>query len=253
MDDDIFQKLKAEFIDDARDRVGDMMERLELVEKGRLAPGAALLALRREAHSLKGMGASFGYLLISMIGHRLEDYLATADLGQEQVRQDLRRHLDTVEMELSRPNQCSHEQMQAILRDLPMPRGQLPANVPQTKVEVMLVTASRTVAKMAADELRACGYRVIHAHSPLEALTLCVRARPDLVLTSAVLEDMSGVDLLRALAVMGPTRDLPAAIVTSYGPGHAELRGVPEGATILRLGPQFRDQLGEYLATLDLG
>src|SRR3546814_9870935 len=81
---------------------------------------------------------------------------------------------------------------------------------------------------MLARELANCGYRAQLASDPFEALRLAVSEKPDIVLTSAVLDGMPGIDLLRSLRAIRATSRLPVAVVTSFDAGHPELAGLPQ-------------------------
>ena len=88
-------------------------------------------------------------------------------------------------------------------------------------------------------EPRNCGYRVTSAYSFFEALELTVRTRPDLVISSAILDNLSGVDLACSIGAIAPTRGIPFALLTSFDAGHDAIRGLPEHAAILRKGESF--------------
>ena len=65
--DEIFLSLTGEFLDESRDRLGQMEECLNDLYTGNIAPAEALKTLRREAHTLKGLGNAFGFSLISVL------------------------------------------------------------------------------------------------------------------------------------------------------------------------------------------
>jgi CheY-like chemotaxis protein len=53
------------------------------------------------------------------------------------------------------------------------------------------------------------GYSVAAASRPFEALELAIRTRPDMTISSGVLDEMSGVDLAATLAVIQATEAIP--------------------------------------------
>ncbi len=101
-------------------------------------------------------------------------------------------------------------------------------------------------------ELRNCGYRVTSAYSFFEALELTVRTRPDLVISSAILDNLSGVDLACSIGAIAPTRDIPFALLTSFDAGHDAIRGLPEHAAILRKGESFGEDLANTLERFEI-
>ena len=71
--DPVIAQLRQEFLIDAAERIDVIHETLESTKD---SGECALLAIRREAHKLKGMGGSFDFPVISLIARRLEDYMA---------------------------------------------------------------------------------------------------------------------------------------------------------------------------------
>ena len=119
-------------------------------------------------------------------------------------------------------------------------------------VEVLLVSPSKTLSQVAMYTLRACGYRVTTARSAWEAIEIAVRAQPDLIITSAVMAGVSGVDLVRALASMTATEGVPVAVLTSFSKDHQELQKLPDGAPVIRLGDNFDDDLADIITQYGL-
>ncbi len=68
-----------------------------------------------------------------------------------------------------------------------------------------------------------------------------------MVLASAELDDISGIDLGCALSAMPRTKDIPFGLLTSYERGHKKLADLPETAAILAKGSGFSDDLADAL------
>ena len=98
---------------------------------------------------------------------------------------------------------------------------------------------SRVVRRMVETELAECGYRVNFAKTPWEAFELAVCTLPDIIITSVVMDHISGAELARALGEVGAVRNTQFAVLTSFEPGHAELRGIPQQVEIIGLGSSF--------------
>src|SRR3954452_9320795 len=92
----IMANLRIDFVERSKERLLAMQEDAAALAtadpKGR---DAAVLALLREAHSLKGTGGSFGFAAITVIAHRLEDYLANG--GEHAIPGGVHRFLDTMQ------------------------------------------------------------------------------------------------------------------------------------------------------------
>ena len=133
------------------------------------------------------------------------------------------------------------------VRSLPARRAADVDDVIHQNIEVLVVEPQKSSARIFERELRNCGYRVSSAYSFFEALELTVRTRPDLVISSAILDNLSGVDLARSISAIGPTRGIPFALLTSFEAGHEAIRGLPEQAAILRKGEGFGEDLANAL------
>jgi len=94
-------------------------------------------------------------------------------------------------------------------------------------------------------ELRNCGYRVSVSTSPFDALELAARTRPDLVIAAAVLDELTGAALARALRAISVTRNIPFILLTGFTVDHASAKELPAEAAVVRRDEGF----GEDLAT----
>jgi CheY-like chemotaxis protein len=119
-------------------------------------------------------------------------------------------------------------------------------------VAVLLVTSSRVVGRLVEREMSSLGYRVTGAPSPFVAFELAVRLKPALMLVSATLDGLDGVDLARALGAMTATRDVPVLVLTSFAAGDARLRDLPASARIVQTGSAFTEQLADALVAFKL-
>jgi two-component system cell cycle sensor histidine kinase/response regulator CckA len=81
---------------------------------------------------------------------------------------------------------------------------------------ILVVEDNDAVRIMLCRILRALGYKVVEAHHPLEALTLCRKAeRPiDLLVSDVVMPDMSGIELANELRRLQP--DLRVLLMSGY-------------------------------------
>ncbi len=138
------------------------------------------------------------------------------------------------------------------VRSLPARLAADVEDVVHQNIEVLVVEPQKSSARIFERELRNCGYRVSSAHSFFEALELTVRTRPDLVISSAILDDLSGVDLACSISAIAPIRAIPFALLTSFEPGHEAIRGLPEQAAILRKGESFGEDLADALERFEI-
>src|SRR5258708_144477 len=81
---------------------------------------------------------------------------------------------------------------------------------------------------------------------------LGVYGQPDMLICSAVLDELSGIDLACALSAMPVTAKIPLALLTSFEWGHPSLEQLPSRVAILRVGTHFGDDLAEALSRFSI-
>ncbi|MGE5203861.1 MAG: response regulator, partial [Acidobacteriota bacterium] len=212
-EDDIDRELEREFLDEAHDTVMNLTLVLHAVRGGQTPAIEALSRIRREVSTLRLRGRSVRIPGLSVIANRLEDYVFEVETLAPQHLDSLQTFLD----QIGRVLDGSQTDTADIVRALPVNPTFDPSEITIQNVEIILVEPQRTTARIVARELKACGYRVTVANGPFEALELVMRIRPDLVVASATLGELSGIDLGCALASMPKTRHIPFALLTSFG------------------------------------
>jgi CheY-like chemotaxis protein/HPt (histidine-containing phosphotransfer) domain-containing protein len=249
----IVDQLRDEFLADAQDRLNQMQEAIELAFSAGNADGNTLVALRRQGHNLKGMGGSFGFPSISVVAHRMEDYLSDLQQLSEQQLQDAQKFVDALIHIVRSGLNADGPALTAVLRALPVKGGFDVKDVVQTDVEILLVASSTVVRLLVERELRACVYRVVATKTPFEAFELAYRMKPDLILTSVVMDGLNGTDLVRALGAMEQTRTMPVALLTSLNVNHTDLKSLPSDVPLIRLGASFPEDFARVVVRYQLG
>lgn len=251
--DELEDRLRIEFVDDARDRLQVLYAAIDQLSKGVRTPAEVIGIVRLEAHNLKGMGTSFGYPTASLIAHRLEDYLAgVTSLSEGQIA-DVQVFLDRIAEVVDRAEQPALAETNRIIRALPVRYQFEITDVEIRNVEVMLVTPSKVVAKKVAGEMAACGFRPVTVSDPIESISLAVRVPPDLLIASLVMDGLSGLDLIRGLHAMSVTRHVPMALLTSLSLDNPALKEIPDGVAVIRVGEHFGDDFATAVARFNLG
>lgn len=244
--------LRQEFIDMAADRLADLDEVIEAAKDGSADGPGSIRLIRRTAHNLKGMGGSFGFPVITSVAHRLENYLTDLDdLNADHLR-NVQVYVDVMTDIITTRRALSDDQIQDIVRKLPPKPGFDVSDVVVSEVEVMLAMPGAAASHYVTQQLQECGYRVVRVSSPFEVLEQVVRTQPDLLLVSAVMDGLSGMDLASAIHAMVATRDLKVALLTSLDLDDPHLLELPEGVPVIRKGPEFGDDLAEALTILGI-
>lgn len=232
--------LLTDFLDTTREGVSGLDKALR--------PGADLQPYRRFAFETKGAAHNFGQPLLALVSQRMEDYLSAIDTAGERAVEDLRRFLDTLDDCLAgRLNGDADPGL--VVRQLPARPAMFDIGaVEKRDVEVMLVMLHGAQTHYVEREMQECGYRVTIVTSTIAALEQAVRARPDIVVISAVMPGLSGIDLTVALTAMPDTRNIPVALITSLEPDDEQLGFVPDRVPIIRKGRDFGDDLARALS-----
>ena len=92
------------------------------------------------------------------------------------------------------------------------PRAILP-----DRVKVLIADDDRLVRTMVADLLGELGHAVVAAESGPDAVALCARERPDVVILDFLMPRLSGLDALRAMREAGS--EAPAVLLTAISDG----------------------------------
>jgi CheY-like chemotaxis protein len=250
--DEIVLRLRGEFITDAEDRLTRMADHLSALSEGAEGGADALRQIRQEAHNLKGMGGTYGFPLITVVSHCLEDYLSGLDGLIDDDVAPVHRFLDVMHDILAGGYNDSDDHGSKLVRDLPVRTSADFEVIDPIPVEVLLVTPTNAVSRHIEAELRACGYRVIQVRSSFEAIEFAVRTRPDLIIVSGLLDELNGADVTRVLAVIEKTREIPVALVTSFARDHPELAGLASRTAIVRKDAHLSDDLAVAITGLGL-
>lgn len=251
--DDLEDRLRVEFTDDARDRLEVMNRSLTGAIDGNRDHSEVIGLLRLEAHNFKGMGTSFGYPTISLVAHRMEDYLYGLKRLEPRELVDAQIFLDRIAELVDRVDQPQLAETNKIIRALPVRYQFEVTDVDVRDVEIMLVTPSKVVARKVGQELAACGFRMLMVSDPIESIGLAVRVPPDMLIASLVMDGVSGLDLIRGLRSMSVTRHVPMALLTSMSLDNPALSEIPEGVSIIRVGEHFGEDFANVITRLNLG
>lgn len=237
---EMIEYMRQDFLDSTRDKLHGIEQKL--------SEESDLDALRYAIFEIKGQARNFGMSLLGTIALRLEDYLNAIDEVSDWSEPAIRAFLDVMTSVIS-GGIAEDEDPSLIVRGLPArPRVLGVDDNDILDVDVMLVMEHSAQTTFVERELQACGYRTNIISSPFEAFEQVVRVRPDMVIVSAVLPDLSGIDLATALSTMPETRNTPVAILTSLGEDTAPLALLPKSVPVIHRGDSFGDDLARAMS-----
>jgi CheY-like chemotaxis protein/HPt (histidine-containing phosphotransfer) domain-containing protein len=249
--DTVLAGVRQSFLEDTADRLDAIEGILDQYRRGAAKGPEPIANLRREAHTLKGAGTSFGFPAITVIAHRLENYLQDLTKLADRAIGDIQQHIDAAQEIVSTGQNPGEKEIALILRSLPQAQAFNPKRVELGSIEALIVTPSRLVGHLLTRQLARLGIRSVTTQSSLEGLALALRTRPDLVITSVTMAELGGIDLARAFAAMGATRSIPVAILTSFSDRDiAGQGGLPGSASVLHIGQGLERDLRQFLKQL---
>jgi len=247
---DLVAELRTEAIDTVEDRLQNLQEAIREFREETIKGDHALAAVRLEAHSLKSVAASFGMKALKVLCHRFEDYFFNVSQLKEENCKDilffadrmsecLEAFVDNIEIDVS-----------DLMRKLPNKGGFDVGDVMVSEIEVMLVMEPGIATKIVTRELLECGYRMINVASTMDAIQLIPSMKPDAVIVSRIMPELSGVDLACALKAMPTTRDIPVALIATSE--KEKFKNLPESVPVLRKGANFADDVADVFVKLGI-
>lgn len=240
----MLERLSAEFRDSCRESMDECDLILERLSKSGPTDTATLIELQRRIHNVKGQGGSFGFPAITLIVHKLEDYLEAADKPAGHVR-DIQVFLDAIRAIVESGANPPEGDYPALLRTLPRARSGFTAVQRSRDVHVLLAMPKDVQRRIVRQELASCGFDVTCADTGVSAIGLVLSTRPDAVFASLVLPDMTGADLARALAAIGTARKCPFGLLTTKSADDPQFAGLP--AWVIVKNDRFMEALTERL------
>jgi CheY-like chemotaxis protein len=105
------------------------------------------------------------------------------------------------------------------------------------RYRIMLVEPNQELRRILRDYLSRCDFEVIEANDAAEALQVCRRERPDLILCDSVLPGADGPSFARAVRAEPDVRNLPLILLASASSPEDRLAYIESGADDYLLKP----------------
>lgn len=235
----------AQMAHEIRQEVADFAHSFELIVsnlKGGSQDLEGFERLKRDLNNLHLLCGGIDDRLIDLLMHRFHNYVGY-------VSEPTKNQLDDfgVFVDMMAGLTSGEIDMQAdpaeFVRSLPVHRPADLDDIAHLHIEVLVIDSQKTGARYVARELQNCGFRVVTSTRSSEAIHLAVTTRPDLIITSALIDEIGGVELVKMLAVPTSTSGIPIALLTSFSQSDERLKGLPENVTLLRKGTGFSDDL----------
>ncbi|NVJ98429.1 MAG: Hpt domain-containing protein [Alphaproteobacteria bacterium] len=249
-DNDLIEELRTEAIDTVEDRLHNLTQAVADFQAGIINGNDALAAIRLEAHSLKSVAASFEMKALKVMCHRFEDYFFNMKELTEGACKDILFYADRMSECLDAFVNHREIDVSQMMRKLPNKGGFEVGDITVTDIEVMLVMEPGIATKIVTRELLECGYRMINVASTLDAIQLIPSMKPDAVIVSRVMPELTGIDLACALRAMPTTRDIPVALIATDQ--KEKYKDLPSDVPVLRKGSNFADDVADVFVELGI-
>ena len=240
------QALRQEFLEDSAEDLKNLISFLNEAMAGGRPMEVALRDARRVAVNLVGGANGFELPLIGVTAQRFDDYITSLSAGDTRGLGNLISYTETLLDLLDAPDR-NEETASQLVRRLPAKGSFDPDEIDVREIEVLLVMSPGVATRAIERELLECGYRVTTVGNSFKALEFAARALPDLIIVSAVMPELEGIDLMLALKAMPATRNIGAALITSLDPAHPSLQHLPPTVPIIKKSASFGDDLAKAL------
>jgi CheY-like chemotaxis protein/HPt (histidine-containing phosphotransfer) domain-containing protein len=248
---EVVEQLRLEFVDELTETLQALDVEMDSARNGRCDVARLVNDCRRAAVQFRGQAANFAMHRLATVAHRMEEYLAnTPAVVPPRMWDDLAGYFDL--MTRLAQGGAADTDPAALVRGLPAKLGFDLGDIEIRNVEVLLVMPHGAQTRFVERELQQCGYRVSLMSDSLRAFAMVVETKPDLVIISAMMPDLEGIDLAMALSAMPSTRNIPLAVITSLDKDDDILKLLPKRIPVLFKGATFADDLFKALDNLFL-
>ena len=198
-----FEELRARFIRNSMRRVEEM--RTE-VERAASDPAQAV-ELRRNFHGLAGLGTTYGFPRLSLLGRDGEKKLDGVNtlVGENDLRRDLLQIVEEISRELSSDAGATSE------ADDVRPDAALTPQKPKVIVVADDAALEKILERGLADE----GFAVVVVHSKAEVLAEAQRETPSAVIVDVTLRDATGYQVVEELRFVDGGESIVAFVASS--------------------------------------
>ncbi|TAN56368.1 MAG: response regulator [Magnetospirillum sp.] len=249
---EVVEQLRQEFVAELIETLQTLDMAFDSARNGHKDLRQVVTDCRRAAVLFRGQASNFAMHRLATVAHRLDEYLTnTPEVAPPRIWDDVQGYFDLM-MRLAEGKDGKDSDPASLVRALPAKLGFDLGDIEIRNVEVLLVMPHGAQTRFVERELQQCGYRVSMVPDSLQAFGMVVQTKPDLVIISAVMPALEGIDLAMALSAMPSTRNIPLAVITSLDKDDDALKLLPKRVPVLFKGASFADDLFMALDNLFL-
>lgn len=175
--------------------------------------------VRDMAHTIKGSAANFGAHRLVAVSRQLEDEAGRDNLeNASDLTEKIAQAFDVLRDDLKQEVSTGYKTAK-----VPFKNGKYSS--------ILIVDDDRTVRMALVDAFMRENYEVEEASNGMQALNICKRHMPDLVLMDAVMPEMDGFDACQMIRDLPHGGDIPVLMITALDDEHSIVRAFSSGAT----------------------
>ena len=247
--DNLAARIRLEFLQELNDRLEEIAKIIAQLTSHRLDITQGIDDIYRNLIAIQSGSRSTNITAVETLAHCFLNYLQDLSTLTPRQLNELGDYHRAFHKVMSQGRPLDENDLRTLVRSLP-PRWAFEVSdiIPNENIQILLVGNDRTSTMIIERELMACGYRSLTVTKSSEALEMVLRTKPDMVICTAVLDLLTGVDMACALSVMPSTRTLPVALLTTYAADDPQFSGLPPSVAIISKGERFGDDLARALS-----
>ena len=244
----ILADMRQEFIESCEDRLDNVEETLALGISGHRKIEDVILDVKRNIHSVKGLGTSFGFSSVSLLAHASEDYIETSADPRTETLQDIQLYIDRIREILDSGIDPGDDKTAEIIHSLPLfGRETASKSLRGQDIRLLFLMPKGIQRKIIGRELSSFGFKVVIAETGISAIDLAITHKPDIIISSMVVGRLSGIELANIFNSIETTFHSRFLLVTASDPSEQKFEALPKGTTILRKGMNISKDLYQFL------
>lgn len=244
---EVFAKVRRDFIVNCTDKLASMQETINRIGSPGTSYDNLLSEIKRETHSLKGLGGTFGFPTITHIAHALEDYIEMVGSQNKIAPNVLHQFLDPICQILESGNNPNEDWTGRILAALPLQQRADSGKVMETTKNALIAMPKDLWRTIAGQELLSLGYKIAMADTVINAIDRGLTLKPELIVIGMQLDRSTGLELAGVFAQFQGTSNAKIIILSASTDTDTGQFSRRPNTAVIHKGPKFPTDLREFL------
>tara|TARA_R110000787_G_scaffold63679_4_gene143473 strand:- start:37649 stop:38410 length:762 start_codon:yes stop_codon:yes gene_type:complete len=240
----LLQEMAGEYLDESWDRLEKVELCIDRIKAGLGKRGDNFLEIKREIHSVKGGGTPFGFSSISHICHSFESFLESSDSIDTIDPIDLEAYFLAIKSIVNERREPDEKEKEMLLKSLPTGRSRIGSKAAYVG-SCLIVMPKNLQRKIIAQELAQLGLKVALEEDPISAINTALDLKPEYIVTSKVIDRLSGAEVARIFRSISEFERTKVAILTASDQS-ADIIDLPKNCSIIQKGPSFAREVFDF-------